>query len=301
MASLGTPVIDFNNSTFNTGRTINLPTDAADGDYRVVAIVGLPNGTTPSVDSFSVDVPSGWTSIGGNNSSATSDQYLRIIYRKWQSGDGDTLAITYTGGSLASVAIGVTVHGADPTTFLDQTTPAPNRPNTNAQWQCPAIDTQTDLAWVFHVIAGDGTVGSGLVDGDIPSGDSLIDTQASATPSNGWGLGFAAREVTTATTVAAANWSTLNEEHIGFTFAVKPDTTPPVERIMDGYQFLDDDDVPGSETALASEDTQIDRARETPFHIRIQTDMNGDPPSEGLKLMYKERSDPASEWREVPT
>lgn len=295
--TLGTPVEYLDTGSFETGKTINLSTDAGDGDYRIVCIAGLPNGTSPGVDSFSVDVPSGWTSIGGNNSSAASDQYLRILYRKWQSGDGDTLAVTFTGGSLAVASICATVHGADQSTFLDQTTPAPNRPNANAQWQCPAITTQTDGAAVFRAIAGDGTVGSGLVDGNIPSGHTLIGTQASGTPSNGWGLGFAYLIDAVAGSNAAANWSTLNEEHIGFTFAVRPGVAYTTEQ--DSFRFYDDGTESGS-TALETQNVDLTRATETPFQLRVGGQMTGDAPAISAELQYKETSDAASEWRKVP-
>jgi hypothetical protein len=295
--TFGTPLEYFNNSSFATGETINLSTDAGAGDCRVLFIIGLPNGTTPGVDSFSVDLPSGWTNIAGDNSSATSDQYIRVCYRKFVGGDGDTQAITFTGGSLAACSVCVTVHGADPDTFLDVAVPAVNRPNANAQWTCPAITTVTDDAMICYGIVGDGTVGSGLVDGNIPSGTTLLGTQANATPSNGWGLGACYINKASFGTQAAATWGTLNEEHCGVTFAIRPGVAYTTEQ--DSFRFYDDGTESGS-TALETQNVDLTRATETPFQLRVGGQMTGDAPAISAELQYKETSDAASEWRKVP-
>lgn len=75
-----------------------------------------------------------------------------------------------------------------------------------------------------------------------------------------------------------------------------------VTRDQDGFRFYDDDAAPGSETALAAEDTNVGSVgQETPFHLRIQTDTTGDAPDEGVIVQYKEVSDATTEWRDVPT
>ena len=94
-------------------------------------------------------------------------------------------------------------------------------------------------------------------------------------------------------------WITTSD-YSALTLAVI-EASATLTRDQDGYRFYDDDAAPGSETALAAEDTVVAaRDRADPFHLRIQTDVTADAPAEALTVEYKEVSDAATEWRAVP-
>ena len=270
--TLGTPVEHIQITTAATGHTINLSTDAVAGDYRIVHICGPAEGTTPAPDTFSVDVPAGWTEIGiGTNTSAASDQFMRVIYRKWLSGDADTLALTHTGGSIDCVTICVTVKGGDQTTFLDVAVPAFDRPLANAQWTAPAITPVTDGNFIFHAAIGDGTVAAGVVDGDIPSGDTLIGTWGSVVttnPSNGAGMIFSYREQATAALLASVNFGTLNEEFVGATWSVRPAAAGGAFD-QTSFRGVNDDGSESASTFKAAVNTNFNQLQDENFRIRF--------------------------------
>lgn len=71
---------------------------------------------------------------------------------------------------------------------------------------------------------------------------------------------------------------------------------------QDGFQFIEDDGNEINASDAAAEDTNITRAVGINTRLRIQTDMTGgsNPPNATRTIQYKEVSDPADEWRDVP-
>lgn len=76
--------------------------------------------------------------------------------------------------------------------------------------------------------------------------------------------------------------------------------TPTATREQDKFRYYDDDGTESSSIALEAQDTDLTRAKETPFHLRVGSQMVGDPPTESVELQYKENGDAATEWRKVP-
>ena len=69
---------------------------------------------------------------------------------------------------------------------------------------------------------------------------------------------------------------------------------------QEGFRFYADGTESGS-SPLEAQDTDISIAKQTTFQERVILNATGDPPSAQYQLEYKETSDPASEWRKVPT
>lgn len=69
---------------------------------------------------------------------------------------------------------------------------------------------------------------------------------------------------------------------------------------QDGFRFYNDDGSESAATAIAAEDTNISRAKETNTRLRTQTDFTGDPPTQQLGLEYRKVGDAATEWRLIP-
>ncbi len=75
--------------------------------------------------------------------------------------------------------------------------------------------------------------------------------------------------------------------------------TPLASKEQDSFRFYED----GTESGAAARENQnidLTIGQEDTFGIRIGGQMTGDPPTESATLQYKETSDGAAEWRDVP-
>lgn len=203
--------------TEGTGHTINLPTDAGANEIRVCVIAGSPDGTGTV---GSLTLPSGWSWIGTQTETgAFSTGMLSIIYRIWQSGDGNTLGLTYN-NPVEVASICTTYEGVDTGTPLDQTVPA----YTTGTGNCvsPSITTVTDDAWVHSACLNDGAP-AGFGDTSIPSGMTLRGTMVNNPPSNGQNVGHADVEQASLGASGTKTWSNgASEEYVASTFALRP-------------------------------------------------------------------------------
>lgn len=74
--------------------------------------------------------------------------------------------------------------------------------------------------------------------------------------------------------------------------------TDQLTQDQDGFRFYDDDGSESAATALAAEDTNISRGKNTNTRLRVQTDNTGDAPTQQATLQYNKVGD--SDWRDVP-
>ena len=224
-------------STATTGtQTMNLPTDAGAGDLRVCIVAGNADGTTPAAGTYTMTIPSGWTQIGTQtDTGAASSGILTIIYRFWQSGDGNTVGIDYGGASVWAASICTTYEGVDSGTPLDQTTPSFATGTGNAV--SPTITTQTDGAYVIRAALQDGA--PGWTDASIPASTTLLGTIVQNPPSNGQNVGGAYAEQVSAGSAGTATWSNGGtEEYVAATFALRPATGSSDYQLDQEVQFI---------------------------------------------------------------
>lgn len=82
------------------------------------------------------------------------------------------------------------------------------------------------------------------------------------------------------------------------TVYIESDPNASIEQ--EGYRWYNDGTESGS-TARQSQDAADTVAKQTTVQLRVILNATGDPPSQQYQLEYKEASDPAGEWRKVPT
>ena len=82
------------------------------------------------------------------------------------------------------------------------------------------------------------------------------------------------------------------------TLVLLREKSSPMEQ--EGFRFFDDDANEASSTALATQDTNITRAKNLNTRLRGLGDSTGDRPSEGVTIQYRKVGDADSEWRNVP-
>lgn len=73
-----------------------------------------------------------------------------------------------------------------------------------------------------------------------------------------------------------------------------------VAKDQKAFRFEDDDGSESGSTFLDTQNTDISRSKENPFRVRVGMQTVGDAAAEAATLQYKETSDTAIEWRDVP-
>lgn len=220
--------------------------------------------------------------------SGTTQQTVTLFYLN----DAGIVAASGTTITPGNVPGDISIHAASYQDAM-QTTP------TNTDTDSAAGTTPNPLAALDIVTGADDAVvcaGSGMGNaGSCAWASPLTERTDQATASaNG---SYADDSVPTATTIACEpTWTTQNRA-AGVALELVHESA--VTREQDGFRYYEDGTESGS-TVLAAEDTDITIAKETTFHLRVGSQMVGDPDAESCTLEYKENSDAATEWRKVP-
>lgn len=221
--------------------------------------------------------------------SGTTQQTVTLFYLN----DAGIVAASGTTITPGNVPGDISIHAASYQDAM-QTTP------TNTDTDSSAAATPNPLAALDIVTGADDAVvcaGSGMGNaGSATWATPLTERTDQATASaNG---SYADDSVPTATTIACeCTWSNQNR---AAAVALELVHESAVTREQDGFRYYDDDGNESTSTALEAEDTDLTRAKESTFHLRVGSQYVGDPAAESCTLEYKENGDAASEWRKVP-
>lgn len=271
-----------------------IPTGIAVDDF-LVAVITRSNDTAGDPTP-----PAGWTLEESADmpieTAAVSNSGHWIYTRTADQGDVDdvgTSPYTWTfGGSLVHMGVMILCDPAEWGEWAFDITTGDTE--SIASISAPSVTTTVNDELAFYIANRD----AGYNFTVFPTGDVTIDEAQGNTNGAGMGLGIVIDEIASpGATGAQAFTVDPSDQAVSCTFTLRP--LAVAARDQEAFRFADDDGDEDDATFLASQNTDISRAPEAPFRVRIGTQLVGDPATETAKLQYKETSDGATEWRDV--
>ena len=287
---IGTQTVTDDNS--GTAKVCNFSSNV-EGDF-LLACCGASNGSTNKNPAEIWNAETGWTLLTLNVWASATAGNTQFFYRFAPAG-GITNQTFDTAGTTGSVTVGLVFTGVDTTTPI----------NVGPNMQQHTSGTVTNRSPPDYTTTVNDCMGIVSMNRDaapvtitFPSGYTDRIQSGSSLPGDGIinCIGTLLHTSSGLQTPGDFTW-TGAQEACSMSFALSPVLATHEQ---DGFRMEDDDGTESGSTFLAAQNTNITRNRADPFRVRQGGQLVGDPAALAATLQYKESSDGAAEWRDVP-